>query len=636
VVAEGSELSFPASDPPAWTPGGGRHEGGAPGATIDGMAVATKVPTRAEIDPQFTWDLESIYPTTEAWEADFRILEARLPELKGFEGRIGESPQTLLRGLQLRDELEVILGKLYSYAHMKHDEDTTQPGPQALHDRVSGLHARFAAAAAFFAPELVALDPATVGDWLHSHPELQTYRFLLESTLRQKPHVRSSEIESLLAQNSEVARGARVIYDMLQDADMTFPSIRDEQGQEVELTHGRYIPFQQSADRRVRKDSFDALYTTYAAHRNTIAAAYATSVKADVFYARARNFESAQQAAMFGENIPLEVYSHLVEAVESRLDLMQRYLRLRKRVLGLDELHMYDVYAHLVPSAKRVIPYAEAVDQVLSAVGALGQDYREAVNKGLASRWVDVYETAGKASGAYSSGSYGTHPFVLMNFQDNLDGVYTLAHELGHSMHSYYTRASQPPVYADYSLFVAEVASITNEALLTNHLLQQDIDLDTRKALINNELEKYRGTLFRQTMFAHFEQETHRMVEAGQALTSEVLNRLYYDLVSRYFAPECLVDDLIAFEWSRIPHFYRAFYVYQYATGISAATALSKSILTQGQPAVERYRRFLSAGGSNYPINLLREAGVDMTSPGPVRAALDHFESLLSQLEALF
>jgi len=296
---------------------------------------------------------------------------------------------------------------------------------------------------------------------------------------------------------------------------------------------------------------------------------------------------------------------------------------------------MYDVYAHLVPSAKKVIPYSEAREHVLAAVGPLGSDYREAVDEGLRSRWVDVYETAGKASGAYSSGSYGTQPFILMNYQDNLDGVYTLAHELGHSMHSFYTRAAQPPVYADYSLFVAEVASITNEALLTNHLLRQDIDIDTRKALINNELEKYRGTLFRQTMFAHFEAETHRMVEAGAALTSEVLNRLYYELVSKYFAPECVVDDLIAFEWSRIPHFYRAFYVYQYATGISAATALAKAILSEGQPAVERYRRFLAAGGSDYPINLLRDAGVDMASPQPVRAALDHFGALLDQFEAL-
>jgi oligoendopeptidase F len=282
-----------------------------------------------------------------------------------------------------------------------------------------------------------------------------------------------------------------------------------------------------------------------------------------------------------------------------------------------------------------VIPYSEAEEQVLAAVGALGGDYREAVSNGFASRWVDVYETPGKASGAYSSGSYGTQPFILMNYQDNLDGVYTLAHELGHSMHSWYTRETQPPVYADYSLFVAEVASITNEALLTNHLLRQEMDIDTRKALINNELEKYRGTLFRQTMFAHFEADTHRLAEAGEALTSEVLNRLYYDLVSKYFAPEAIVDDLIAFEWSRIPHFYRAFYVYQYSTGISAATALAEGILTEGQPAVDRYRRFLSSGGSDYPINLLRNAGVDMTSSEPVRAALDHFEALLGQFEAL-
>jgi len=598
------------------------------------MPAAT-LPTRDQIAPEFTWDLESIYPTTGAWEQDFRALEARLPELSGFEGRLGASTRDLIAGLKLRDDLGVTLGKLFSYAHMKRDEDTTGSAAQALHDRVVGLYARFSAAGAFFTPEIVALDPATVESWLRTEPELATYRFLLESTLRQKAHTRSFEVESLLAHSLEIGQGASTIYDMLQDADMKFPTIRDEQGNEIELTHGRYIPFQQSSNRGVRRESFEALYRTYAAYRNTVAASYATSVKGDVFYARAHNYESAQRAALDGENIPLEVYSNLVETVEHRLDLMQRYLRLRRRILGVDELHMYDVYADLIPSAKKVIPYAEAREQVLAAVGALGGDYRQAVDHGFQSRWVDVYETPGKASGAYSSGAYGTNPFILMNFQDNLDGVYTLAHELGHSMHSYYTRDAQPPVYSEYSLFVAEVASITNEALLTHHLLQQDIDTDTRKALINNELEKYRGTLFRQTMFAHFEADTHRLAEAGEALTSEALNELYYDLVARYYAPETVIDDLIAFEWSRIPHFYRAFYVYQYATGISAATALSKAILSQGQPAVERYRHFLSAGGSDYPIDLLKAAGVDMTSPEPVRAALDHFGNLLDELETL-
>jgi len=596
---------------------------------------AASLPARSDVAQEFTWDLESIYPSAEAWDADFRALEQRLPELAAFEGKLGASAAQLAAGLKLRDDLEVTLGKLFSYAHMKRDEDTTQPAAQALYDRVVGLYARFSTAAAFFTPEIVALDPAEVERWLRDEPQLATYRFLLESTLRQKPHVRSVEVEALLAQSIEIGRGASNIYDMLQDADMTFPSIRDEQGNEVELTHGRYIPFQQSADRRVRKDAFEALYNTYSAYRNTIASSYATSVKGDVFYARAHNYSSAQEAAMDGENIPLDVYTNLIGTVESRLDLMQRYLRLRKRMLGLDELHMYDVYAHLVPSAKKVIPYGEAKDHILAAVGALGNDYRQAVDTGLRSRWVDVYETTGKSSGAYSSGSYATQPFILMNYQDNLDGVYTLAHELGHSMHSYYTRAAQPPVYADYSLFVAEVASITNEGLLTQHLLRQDMDLDTRKALVNNELEKYRGTLFRQTMFAHFELDTHRLVEAGEALTFDVLNRIYLELVSRYFAPECVVDDLIAFEWSRIPHFYRAFYVYQYATGVSAATALAKAILAEGQPAIDRYRHFLSAGGSDYPVNLLRAAGVDMSSPEPVRAALNHFEALLDQFEAL-
>ncbi|MBV8085039.1 MAG: oligoendopeptidase F [Chloroflexi bacterium] len=598
------------------------------------MPAAT-LPTRSEIPAEFTWDLESIYPNAKAWEADFRALEARLPDLAAFAGRLGASAKDLAAGLALQDEMGVTLGKLFSYSHMKRDEDTTQSLAQGLHDRMVGLYARFSAAGAFFTPEIVALEPATVQRWLIDEPELAVYRFLLESTLRQKAHTRSAEVEGLLAQSMEVGQGASTVYDMLTDADLKFPRIEDAEGNEVELTHGRYIPFQQSPDRRVRKDSFEALYTTYAAYKNTVAAAYSTSVKGDIFYARAHNYESAQQAALDGENIPLSVYSNLVETVESRLDLMQRYLRLRTRVLELDDLHMYDVYADLIPSAKKDIPFQQARQDVLAAVRVLGDDYQHDVAHGFDSRWVDVYETPGKASGAYSSGSYGTHPFILMNFQDNLDGVYTLAHELGHSMHSFYTRATQPPVYSDYSLFVAEVASITNEALLTNYLLQQDIDLDTRKALLNNELEKYRGTLFRQTMFAHFEAETHRLAEAGEALTSEVLNKLYYDLVAKYFAPETIIDELIAYEWSRIPHFYRAFYVYQYATGISAATALAKGMLTEGEPAVRRYRAFLAAGGSDYPINLLRSAGVDMTSPEPVQAALEHFGRLLDEIEEL-
>ncbi|HEU0168265.1 MAG TPA: oligoendopeptidase F [Chloroflexota bacterium] len=596
---------------------------------------AAALPTRSEIALEFTWDLESIYPRAEAWEADFRALEARLPELSAFEGRLGTSATELAAGLKLQDELGVTLGKLYSYSHMKRDEDTTQSSAQGMHDRMVGLYARFSAAGAFFTPEIVALEPSTVERWLSQEPQLAVYRFLLESTLRQRGHTRSAEVEGLLAQSMEVGQGASTVYDMLTDADLKFPRIKDGEGNDVELTHGRYIPFQQSPDRRVRKDSFEALYTTYAAYKNTVAAAYSTSVKGDIFYARAHNYESAQQAALDGENIPLTVYSNLVERVESRLDLMQRYLRLRKRVLELDDLHMYDVYADLIPSAKKEIPFPRARQDVLAAVSVLGDDYQHDVAHGFSSRWVDVYETPGKASGAYSSGSYGTHPFILMNFQDNLDGVYTLAHELGHSMHSFYTRATQPPVYSDYSLFVAEVASITNEALLTNYLLQQDMDVDTRKALLNNELEKYRGTLFRQTMFAHFEAETHRLAEAGEALTSDMLNKLYYDLVARYFAPETVVDELIAYEWSRIPHFYRAFYVYQYATGIAAATALAKRMLEEGEPAVRRYRAFLAAGGSDYPINLLRSAGVDMTSPAPVQAALDHFGRLLDELEEL-
>ncbi|MHB8621318.1 MAG: oligoendopeptidase F, partial [Chloroflexota bacterium] len=562
---------------------------------------AAALPARSEIATELTWDLESIYPTVEAWEDDFRKLTGRLPELEACQGTLGQAAGRLLACLTLRDELEVLLGRLFSYAHMKHDEDNTRAAYQALHDRIMGLYARYAATASFITPEIVAIAPETLASFKAAEAGLAVYDHLLDTIERQRSHVRSAEIEGLLAQSMEIGAGASNIYDMLHDADMTFPIVRDERGEEVRLTHGRYIPMQESPDRRVRKESFEALYATYASYRNTLAASYATSVKGDVFYARAHGYTSAQEAALYGDNVPTEVYSNLLDTVEGRLDLMHRYLRVRKRIMGLDALHLYDVYAPLVPEAKKVIPYEQARESVLAAVGALGSDYRAVVAQGMASRWIDVYETPGKSSGAYSGGSYGTNPFILMNYQDTLDGAYTLAHEMGHSMHSYYTRETQPPVYAEYSLFVAEVASITNEALLTHHFLNQDIDRATRASLVNNELEKYRGTLFRQTMFAHFEQETHRMVEAGEALTSEALNMLYLDLVQRYFGPEVAIDEAIAFEWSRIPHFYRAFYVYQYATGISAATALSQQIIHEGPAAVARYRRFLASGGSDYP-----------------------------------
>ncbi|HUZ78041.1 MAG TPA: oligoendopeptidase F [Chloroflexota bacterium] len=597
--------------------------------------LPASLPQRGDISRQYTWDLESIYATPAAWEADFAALEGRLAELSGYAGRLGASAKDLLGGLTLRDELKVLLDKLFSYAHMRHDEDTTNAAAQAANDRANSLYARFDATAAFMTPEIVALDEATVRAFEAQAPGLALYGHELESTLRQKPHVRSTEVEELLAQGSEVGAGAARIYDLLHEADMTFPVIRDADGQEVELTHGRYIPFQQSPDRRVREDSFRGLYATYARYRNTLAATYATSVKADIYYARAHNYASAQEAALFPEAIPLSVYSNLIETVEGHLDLLHRYLRLRKRTMALPELHLWDVYAPLVPEAKRRVPFEQAREDVQRALAPLGDEYCRVLAGGFASRWIDVYETPGKSSGAYSSGSYGTQPFILMNFQDDLDGAYTLAHELGHSMHSWFTHHTQPPAYADYSLFVAEVASTTNEALLTHHLLAREQDVEMRRSLVNNELEKYRGTLFRQTMFAHFEAEAHALAERGEALTSEALNQLYRDLVTRYFAPEVTIDDEIAFEWSRIPHFYRAFYVYQYATGISAAAALSRGIIDQGQPAVERYHHFLSAGGSDYPINLLREAGVDMTTAAPVEAALAQFEALLEDMEGL-
>jgi len=590
---------------------------------------------RSEIPPAYTWNLESIYSSDDDWERGAQDLQRHLSELEALKGTLAQSGQALLTVLRKRDELFEELGRLVAYAHMRRDEDTTNSKYQGMADRAMQLQVRATTAAAYIEPEILALPQATLDRFLREAPGLELYSHQLDDLNRMRPHVRSAEIEAVLAATGEITVAPGTIFTMIDNADLSLPVIKNEAGEEVQLTQGNYLVFIRSADRRVRKEAFEGLHGTFLKQRNTIATTLSSQVKADIFYTQQRAYASCRDRALAVDNIPTSVYDNLVETVSEHISLLNRYLKLRKRVLQLDELHMYDLYVPIVKEVQNEISYEQAREAVINALVPLGEDYISTLRQGFQQRWIDVYETPGKASGAYSSGAYGTHPFILMNFQDNRDGMYTLAHELGHSMHSFYTRAHQPYQYGDYTTFVAEVASTLNEGLMTEYLLKITTDRALRLAILNHSLEDFRGTLFRQTMFAEFEQLVHSHAEQGEPLTADSLSATYRALNEKYYGVEVTIDSLIDIEWARIPHFYFSFYVYQYATGISAASALVQQILREGKPAVDRYLKFLRSGSSNYSIELLKKAGVDMTSPQPVRQALSLFEAHLKQMEEL-
>ena len=596
----------------------------------------SEVLTRQQVPVEERWNLETIYSSDEAWEADFQALKEKVPALIGFKGRLGESAETLYEALQLRDDLSRQLHKLYTYAHMRYDEDTANSHYQALNDRAGSLASQVSAQLAFMTPELLSIDENQIEAFMEQNESLRIYRHAFDELALERPHVLTEAEEAILAQAGDVLGQSSSTFGMLNNADLKFPKVKNEKGEEVELTHGRYITFLESADRSVREGAFKAMYGTYAQYLNTFASTLSGSVKKDNFYATVRKFESARQSALHHNAIPESVYDGLVEAVNERLDLLHRYVALRKRALGLDELHMYDLYTPLVKDVEMKVSYEEAKQWMVDGLAPLGEEYVQIVKDGLESRWVDVRETRGKRSGAYSSGAYDTQPFILMNWQDNVNNLFTLAHEFGHSVHSHYTRTTQPYPYGDYSIFVAEVASTTNEALLNDHLLKTRTAKEERLYLLNNQLETFRGTLFRQTMFAEFEHMIHQAAQEGVSLTPEYLNETYLELNKRYFGDEIVIDEEISYEWARIPHFYYNYYVYQYATGISASAALSQQIMEEGEPAVRRYiDNFLKAGSSDYPIEVLKAAGVDMTTKEPVLKALDQFEAVLDEMESL-
>lgn len=594
-----------------------------------------KLPKRTEINTDYAWHLEDIYSNIENWEKDFAISQKSIADFSYFSGKISTSAQILLDCLNQSNTISLMIEQLYVYAFMHFHEDSTNATYQQLSSRAENLIIHYSAATAFIVPEILTIPEQTLTSFRKQLPEFEVYNHFFENILRQKEHTLSAEQEQFLAQTAEIANAPQNIFTMLNDADMKFASIHDEKGNEVELTKGRYTSFLESNSRDVRKEAFHALYDSYLKQKNTIAATYSASVKSDVFFAKARKYTSSICAALEDDNIPICVYDNLIQTVHKFLPLMHRYVSLRKKILGLDQIHMYDLYAPLVAEADKKISYHEAKQTVLKALSILGQNYTQALQKGFDSGWIDVYENEGKRSGAYSWGVYGVHPYVLLNHNDNINSMFTLAHEMGHALHSYFTWQKQPYLYSGHKIFVAEVASTCNEALLMQYLLENTQDIIMKKYLINYFMEQFRGTLFRQTMFAEFEKITHDMAEKGEPLTCENMSQIYYDLNKQYFGNDIVIDEQIAIEWARIPHFYNAFYVYQYATGYSAAIALSQNIIKQGQPAIDRYIDFLSKGNSEYSIDLLKGAGVDMTTAAPIENAMKVFESLLNQMESL-
>lgn len=586
---------------------------------------------RRELDPQFMWDLTSMYATDAEWEKALSTLEEAIRKAAAFQGRLTDA-QSIAAYLDAATELGRTLSNLYCYASMRRSEDTRAEAAQSMYARINANYVKAISAIAFAEPEILSLPQQTLDD-IANQECLKNHRFTLEKLLRQKPHTLSAAGEQLLAGFGEVFGAPAEIADNLQDADLVFDSVQDGDGHTVEVTGSNYITLQMSQDRTLRERAFRSYYKGYRQHSNTFAAAYSGAVKAATAEAVARHYASSRAMSMAGENIPAEVYDNLVSAVRAHLPAMYRYVALRKKILGLDELHYYDVYAPLVGERKESYTYGQAQQMVLDAVAPLGEDYQALVKKAYAERWIDVYPNKGKSGGAYSSGTYDSNPYILMNFTGTLDSVSTLAHEMGHSMHTWHSNHAQPPQYADYTLFVAEVASTVNENLMIEQLLKQEQDPARRLYLLNQYLENFKGTVYRQTMFAEFEREAHAMAERGEALSPAALNSLYAGLVKDYFGPELVMDEEVQYEWARIPHFYRPFYVYKYATGYSTAVALSEAILTEGESAVKRYREFLSMGGSAYPLDELRHAGVDLATPAPVNAALDKFERILDDAE---
>ncbi len=598
--------------------------------------MSTTLPSRDTIDPQYRWNISSIYPDTIRWEGDFHAVEAQLPALELLRGTIAVSGEALLHALRLRDDVGTVVDRLLVYAFFQRDEDTAHSANLARFDRMAALEARFRAATAFFTPEILSIDDVVFDGFFQHMPDLAPYRFVLDDLRRRRAHIRSAEVEEILAQASELTQAPDTIFSALNDADLTFGTIRDADGSDIELSHGRLWLLLERPDRAIRRAAFTQNRAAYAAHRTTFAATLSSAIRANIFNARARGYPSALAAALDPDDISASVYHTLIDTVHHHLPLVHRYLDLRKRMLGLADLHFYDLLVPLSSAPMPDISYDQARTIILEALAPLGPEYAAALRRGLYDdHWIDVYETPHKRSGAYSWSAYDTQPFVLLNWQNTLSDLTTLAHELGHAMHTHFTSQTQPYITSKYTIFVAEVASTCNEALLFAHLLRTTKEPDQQRGLLSMRLNNIAGTLIEQTMFAEYEREIHTRVEHGDALAAMHFTELASQLRAQYGGADFVVDESESLYWAALPHFYLNFYVYKYATGISAGLALARQILEEGTPAVARYMQFLRSGGSQSSITLLKQAGVDLTTPQPVEQAMHAFGDLLDQLERL-
>ena len=594
----------------------------------------SSVPERSEVEDAYKWDLASVYADDDDWEAAYEAVAERLPDLRAFEGRATEDGETLLAALERRDEVMRELSMVVAYARMRADEDTRDQTYQAMETRARSLASEASSAASFLEPAIQSLSSEELDGMVATTDGLERYDHYLDDVIRVAPHTRSAEVEALLSDLGEVLSAPGEVYNLLTNADMTFPTVERHEGDAVEITQSNFTRLLKNPHRPFRQDVYESFYEELSAVRNTLGTTLGKSVRADVKLARARNYDTAREAALDGPNVPVDVYDTVVDTVSDNLHVLHRHAELKRDVLDVEELRMWDLYMPLADTQSPDVPYEEATEHVVEAVAPLGDDYRSRVEAGIESRWIDVYENRGKQSGAYSGGTYDTQPFILLNYQDDITDMFTLAHELGHSLHSELASEAQPYVYADYDIFVAEVASMVNETLLTYHLREAVEDETFRRHVLNEFVERFRSTLYRQTMFAAFEHEIHSISEDGQALTPDRLDEAYGELKRAFYAP-AVFDDYIDREWMRIPHFYYNFYVYQYATGMSAAVAIATRILEEGEPAAEDYLDALRLGGSAYPLEVLRTAGVDMTTSAPIEAAVSAYDEALEEIESL-
>lgn len=588
---------------------------------------------RKEMDAAYQWDLTDIYKDQKAWEKDYERLKEELNKASEYQGTLAETSENLATFLEFNSAIEERLENVYIYANQKLHEDMALDVSQAMAAKADDIMVQVSEAVAFAEPEILQMEEEKLRSWIEKEPRIHCYQKYLSDLLERKPHVLETKMEQMLAQVGTISSSPKDTFMMFNNADARFEPATDKNGKEYVVTHGTFTSLLSSQDRTLRKNAFASMYQEFGNYRNSLAAMFQANVKQDIFYAKVRRYESSREMHLSGNQIPECVYDQLIDTVHERMNLMYRYVALRKKALQLDEVHMYDLYAPMVADAEIKVTYEEAKQMVKDGLAPMGEEYLSHLQEGFDCGWIDVYENEGKRSGAYSWGTYGAHPYVLMNFQGKLNDVFTLAHEMGHALHSYYANHAQPYHLAGYRIFVAEVASTCNESLLIHHLLKTTDDKKQRAYYINYFLEQFKGTLYRQTMFAEFECKVHQMAEAGEALTASNLCQIYYELNQLYFGKDIQIDREIEMEWARIPHFYTPFYVYQYATGFSAAIALSKKILEQGETAVKDYLSFLKGGGSKDPISLLKIAGIDMSKKEPVEEALDVFEELLNEFD---